>query len=84
MSLTLLSALTLFAKVDFFPSLGFAVATFAVLCAAGGGWWANANNARNAKGGPVPPATTRDYILVTLFMTLGVAAMLVGLWFMKK
>jgi len=55
-----------------------------VLSVAGGGWWTNANNARNARGGPVPPATTRDYILVTLFMTLGVAAMLVGLWFMKK
>jgi hypothetical protein len=84
MSLTLLSALTLFAKLDVLCSLGLAAAGLAVLGVAGGGWWTNANNARNATGGPVKPATTRDYILVTLFMTLGVACMLVGLWFMKK
>ena len=27
-------------------------------------------HARNAKGGPVPPATTRDYVLITLLRTM--------------
>lgn len=68
-----------------FIALLSALAWCLVLSAAGGGWWAtNANNARNAGGGPVKPATTRDYIIVALIMTLAVACMLVGLWFMKK
>ena len=43
-----------------------------------------AMNARNATGGPVKPATTRDYLLVTLFFTLAVAAIFVGLYFMNR
>ena len=84
MVLTLLSTLTLFARLEFFYTFGPALAGAAVLGAVGGGWWANANNPRNASGGPVKPATTRDYIIVALIMTLAVAAMFVGLWFMKK
>jgi hypothetical protein len=36
-------------------------------------------NARNATGGPVKPATTRDYIMVTIFFALAIAAILIGL-----
>ena len=54
-----------------------------VLGAVGDGWWAAANRARNATGGPVKPATTRDHILVALFMTIAVVCMFVGLYFMK-
>ena len=41
-------------------------------------------HARNAKGGPVPPATTRDYVLVTLFFAVAIAAVFIGLWFMNR
>ena len=61
------------------------LALFSILMLASiGGGWATANNARNATGGPVPPAAARDYIFVALFFAIAVAGMLVGLWFMKK
>jgi len=39
--------------------------------------------ARSATGGPVKPATTRDYVIVTLIFAVAIAAIFVGLWFMK-
>lgn len=41
-------------------------------------------HARNAKGGPVPPTTTRDYVMITLFFAVAIAAVFIGLWFMKR
>ena len=41
-------------------------------------------HARNAKGGPVPPATTRDYVMITIYFAIAIAAIFVGLWFMKR
>ena len=40
--------------------------------------------ARNATGGPVKPATTRDYVLVTIFFAIAIAAIFVGLYFMRR
>lgn len=41
-------------------------------------------NASRATGGPVPPATTRDNILVALMMTAAIAVTLIGLFLMKN
>jgi len=40
-------------------------------------------NARNATGGPGKPATTRDYIWVTIFFALAIAATVIGLATMR-
>ena len=76
-----------------FADLGISLGTYllggfllgiAVLGAVGDGWWGSANRARNATGGPVPPATTRDHIWVTICMTIAVVCMFVGLYYMKR
>lgn len=40
--------------------------------------------ARNATGGPVKPATTRDYFFVGLILAAGVICMFVGLFLWKR
>ncbi len=47
-------------------------------------WWGDTSRIRDAKGGPVKPATTRDYVFVTLYAIIALTAVVVGLWFMKK
>jgi hypothetical protein len=61
-----------------------ALVLFGVLGAAGGGWWGNANIARNASGGPVKPATRKDSVLITFYFVLAVACIFIGLYFMKR
>jgi len=80
----MLLSFVLFAETVVTHALGALALTFLLLGAVGGGWWGNANRARNATGGPVPPATTRDYVLVTISFALAIAAVFVGLYYMKR
>jgi hypothetical protein len=89
MSPALFAIFALFADLDLSRSLapalvGASLLGAVVLGAVGDGWWGTANRARNARGGPVKPATTRDYILVTVFFVISVACIFVGLYFMKR
>jgi len=67
-----------------FLTLFAALVCAATVPAVGGGWWGTAGRARDATGGPVKPATTRGYVMVTIFFALAVAAIFVGLYFMKR
>jgi len=82
------ATLALFAEIDWSrsvaPSLLAAALLAAVLGAVNPGGGELPIRARNATGGPVKPATFRDYVLVTLFFAIGIACMFVGLWFMKR
>ena len=42
-----------------------------------------AMNGRSAPDGPLPAATSRDYVLLTLLFGLALACLFVGLWFMN-
>ena len=88
MAPSLFAALTLLAESDPFRPLGVALLAAVLLGAAvlgstdAGG--SHHIHARNAKGGLVPPATTRDYVMITLFFAIAIAAIFVGLYFMNR
>lgn len=80
----MIMAFALFAEQVVTRSLGALLIGVAVVGTMASVWWGTAERTRDAKGGPVMAATTRDYVAVAAMMGLGVTCMLVGLYLWNR